>query len=153
MTAEHFLEKIRRYFVVLFVGLFGDRGDGALSQGLLELRIGPARLEVMGRAAVKTAILARWNEKPAGVGFVAADQEIAMVHAVEVLANQRRQGVAQWIMRQAAFWAHAQGAETLAVICTRANTPGLSLYSALGFETVGQYHYRAEPETEETHYG
>lgn len=115
--------------------------------------IGPARLEVMGRAKVKTAILARWNEKPAGVGFVAADREIAMVHAVEVLRNQRRQGVGRWIMRQAAFWARAQGAETLAVICTRANTPGLSLYSALGFETLGQYHYRARPQTEEMHHG
>ena len=115
--------------------------------------IGPARLDVMGRAAVKTAILARWKDKPAGVGFVAVDRDIAMVHAVEVLPGQRRQGVAQWIMRRAAFWAREQGAETLAVLCTRANKPALSLYSALGFETAGQYHYRAKPRTEETHHG
>jgi GNAT superfamily N-acetyltransferase len=115
--------------------------------------IGPARLDVMSRTAVKTAILARWNEKPAGVGFVAIDREIAMVHAVEVLPGQRRQGVAQWIMRQAAFWAREQGAKTLAVLCVRANTPAVSLYSALGFETAGHYHYRVKPRTEETHHG
>lgn len=115
--------------------------------------IGPARLDVMSRAAVKTAILARWNEKPAGVGFVAVDREIAMVHAVEVLPDQRRQGVAQWIMRQAAFWAREQGAQTLAVLCVRANTPAVSLYSALGFETAGHYHYRAKTESEERHHG
>lgn len=107
--------------------------------------IGPARLDVMARAEVKTAILARWNQKPAGVGFAALHGDIAMVHAVEVLAEQRRQGVAGWIMRQAAFWAQAQAAETLSVLCTRANTAATGLYSALGFVPAGQYHYRAAP--------
>lgn len=107
--------------------------------------IGPARLDVMARAQKKTAILARWNQKPAGVGFVAISEGIAMVHAVEVLEGQRRQGVAQWIMRQAAFWSQAQGAETLAVLCTRSNEAALSLYSGLGFDPVGQYHYRKKP--------
>lgn len=107
--------------------------------------VGPARLEVMSRAAVKTAVLARWNQKPAGVGFVAVDGPIAMVHAVEVLPSQRRQGVAAWIMRQAALWARDQGAETMAVLCTRANTGALKLYSGLGFEPVSGYHYRQKP--------
>lgn len=108
--------------------------------------IGPARLDVMQRAADKTAILARWNQRPAGVGFVARDRDIAMVHAVEVLPAHRRQGVAQWIMRQAAFWAAAQGAETIAVLCTKANTPALALYSGLGFAPAGEYHYRQKTE-------
>lgn len=106
--------------------------------------IGPARLAVMARAQTKTAILARWNEKPAGVGFVAVHNGLAIVHAVEVLTHQRRQGVAEWIMRQAAFWARDQGAELLGVLCTKANQPACALYSGLGFEPVGQYHYRAK---------
>ena len=89
--------------------------------------IGPARLDVMARAQVRTAVLARWRDRPAGVGFVAVDREIAMVHAVEVLPEQRRQGVAGWIMRAAAHWAAAQGAETMAVLCTRANASALRL--------------------------
>lgn len=104
--------------------------------------IGPARLDVMSRPSTKTAILARWNQKPAGVAFAAVVGDIAMVHAVEVLESQRRQGVAQWIMREAAHWAQAQNATTIAVLCTKANTPALALYSRLGFAPAGQYHYR-----------
>lgn len=107
--------------------------------------IGPARLAVMARAQTKTAILARWNEKPAGAGFVAIHAGIAMVHAVEVLAHQRRQGVAQWIMRRAAFWAQENGAHTLAVLTTAANGPANALYQGLGFAPVGGYHYRSKP--------
>lgn len=104
--------------------------------------IGSARIEVMARARSKTAIFARANNRPAGVGFAAVNGDIAMVHAVEVVPQQRRQGVAQWIMRQAAFWAQKQGAQTIAVLCTTANKPALSLYSVLGFEIAGHYHYR-----------
>ncbi|MEO0402034.1 MAG: GNAT family N-acetyltransferase [Pseudomonadota bacterium] len=105
--------------------------------------IGPARLEVMARARQKTGILARWNEKPAGVGFVAIHEGTAMVHAVEVLAHQRRQGVAQWIMRRAAFWAQEHGADTLAVLTTASNGPANALYQQLGFQQLSGYHYRA----------
>jgi N-acetylglutamate synthase len=108
--------------------------------------IGPARLEVMDRARTKTGILARWNEKPAGVAFVAIHDDVAMVHAVEVLNYQRRQGVAQWIMRRAAYWAQDQGAKTLAVLTTAANTPANTLYQRLGFQQLAGYHYRAAPE-------
>jgi GNAT superfamily N-acetyltransferase len=111
--------------------------------------IGPARTDVMRRAARKTAVFARWKNKPAGVAFVAVDGDIAMVHAVEVLAAQRRQGVAGWIMRQAALWARDQGATSMAVLCTKANTGALALYDRLGFEARTEYHYRqkASPET------
>ncbi len=104
--------------------------------------VGPARIEVMGRAACKTGVFARHNDRPAGVGFVACHNGIAMVHAVEVLATQHRQGVAGWIMRQAAHWAKAQGAETIALLVTRANTGANGLYSGLGFQEVSAYHYR-----------
>lgn len=107
--------------------------------------IGPARLDVMARAAVKTGILARWNEKPAGTAFVGVDRDVAMVHAVEVLPHQRRQGVAEWIMRAAAFWGKAHGARHLAVLCVTENRSANALYSKLGFEMVGRYHYRIAP--------
>ncbi|XDA97842.1 GNAT family N-acetyltransferase [Sulfitobacter sp. LCG007] len=104
--------------------------------------VGPERLAVMARTADKTAIFARANERPAGVGFAALHGGICMVHAVEILPHQRRQGMGRWIMRQAAFWGASQGAETLAVLCTRANAPANALYSALGFTVARQYHYR-----------
>lgn len=115
--------------------------------------IGPARLEVMARAAHKTAILARNNQRPAGTGFVAVDGSVAMVHAVEILPEHRRQGAAQWIMREAAFWARAQNAQTMAVLCTKANTTALALYSGLGFEAAAQYHYRHKDLTGDLRHG
>lgn len=106
--------------------------------------IGPARLAVMARAkGPKTGLLARYNDKPGGVCFVAVHDGIAMVHALEILPHQRRQGLGRWMMRGAAFWAAAQGAETLSVVCTRANAGANRLYSSLGMRLVGQYHYRA----------
>ena len=89
--------------------------------------IGPARLNVMSRAKIKTGVLARWNEQPAGVAFAGVHGNVCMVHAVEVLPHQRRQGVAEWMMRAAAFWGQAQGA---------------TLYRSLGFAPAGGYHYR-----------
>ena len=115
--------------------------------------IGPERLDVMRRAKTKTASLARNNQKPAGTAFVAVHGGIAMVHAVEVLTAHRRQGIAGWIMRQAAFWAEAQGATEMAVLSTKANTGALRLYSGLGFETAAQYHYRHNPDGGDLHNG
>lgn len=105
--------------------------------------IGPARLAVMARVAgPKTAILARQSDRPAGVAFVAMDGDIAMVHAIEVIGAQRRQGVGRNILRAAAFWAQDQGAAWLGLAVTRANRPANALYASLGMAVVGQYHYR-----------
>lgn len=108
--------------------------------------VGPARLAVMERAKTKTGILARWNEKPAGVAFAAVHEGVAMVHAVVTLTHQRKQGVAQWMMRAAAFWAQGHGATHISVLCVTENKPANALYTKLGFTRVGTYHYRQHPE-------
>jgi len=64
------------------------------------------------------------------------------VHALEVLPQHRRHGLGNWAMRAAAFWARENGADTLSVICTKANDGANGLYRALGMEIVGEYHYR-----------
>ncbi|MEP4195187.1 MAG: GNAT family N-acetyltransferase [Aliishimia sp.] len=107
--------------------------------------IGPARLDVMARAKVKTGILSRWNEQPAGTAFAAIHDGVCMVHAVEVLRHQRQQGVAKWMMRRAAFWAKEQGASHISVLCTTANEGANALYASLGMQVVGHYHYRHKP--------
>lgn len=109
--------------------------------------IGPGRLAVMQRAkGPKTSILGRLNDHPGGTAFVAIHDGIAMVHAVEVLPHQRKQGMAGWFMRLAAFWASDNGASHLAVVCTQANTAANALYASLGMALVGQYHYRKHPD-------
>nr|WP_204115044.1 GNAT family N-acetyltransferase [Shimia biformata] len=105
--------------------------------------IGAGRIEVMKRAeGPKTGFISRWNDHPAGTSFMAVHDGVGMVHALEILPSQRRQGVARWLMRRAAFWTLARGGHTLAVICTTANQGANALYSSLGMTVVGQYHYR-----------
>lgn len=109
--------------------------------------IGPDRLAVMARAKQGTGLLARQNDKPAGAAFAGLHGQTCMVHAVEVLPHQRRKGVAQWIMRRAAFWAKDHGATSISVLCTKANRAANALYQGMGFDPVGSYHYRIREDT------
>ncbi|SLN14688.1 Acetyltransferase (GNAT) family protein [Falsiruegeria litorea R37] len=105
--------------------------------------IGPARLAVMDRAkGPKTGILMRFNDKPGGAAYAAIHDGVAMVHAVEVVPFQRKQGLGKWAMRGAAFWAQENGANTLSVMCTDANEGANALYRSLGMLPVSKYHYR-----------
>ncbi|MEP2530211.1 GNAT family N-acetyltransferase [Shimia sp.] len=105
--------------------------------------IGPERIDVMHRAAgPKTGFVSRWRDQPAGTSFLAMHDGVGMVHALEILPHQRRQGVARWLMQRAAFWVLENGGHTVAVICTTANTGANRLYSSLGMTVVGKYHYR-----------
>lgn len=105
--------------------------------------IGPARLAVMDRAkGPKTGILLRHNDKPGGAAYAAVHDGVAMVHAVEIVPFQRKQGLGKWAMRGAAFWALDNGAETLSVMCTDRNEGANALYRSLGMQPASQYHYR-----------
>lgn len=105
--------------------------------------IGPARIAVMERAkGPKTSILARRADKPAGTGYVAIHQGVAMVHALEVSTRHRRLGAGRFMMQAAANWAAANGAEWVALAVTEANAGARALYASLGMEEAGKYHYR-----------
>ena len=105
--------------------------------------IGPARQAVMDRAAMpKTALLARQDDRPAGIAFVAISDGIAFIHALAVIPAFRRRGAARNLMRRAAVWAQGQGAGWLALAVTEANGPANGLYASLGMTVVEHYHYR-----------
>ncbi len=105
--------------------------------------VGEPRLAVMARAAVKkTALLGRQSDRSVATSFVACDDDIAMLHALEVIPEARRRGAGATMMAAAANWATAQGATALAVMVTRDNAPANALYRSLGMAEVGQYHYR-----------
>ncbi|MCO6383756.1 N-acetyltransferase [Oceanicola sp. 502str15] len=105
--------------------------------------IGPERVAVMERAAgPKTALLGRSNDTPAGAGFVAIHRNIAMLHALEVRAVMRRQGVAVNMMRGAALWAQEHGARWMTVLVTQQNGAANALYERLEMDLVGTYLYR-----------
>ncbi|MFN4170239.1 MAG: GNAT family N-acetyltransferase [Pseudorhodobacter sp.] len=112
-----------------------------------EAGIGPARVAVMERVrAARCAILGRQNDRASGVAFVALHEGVAMLHALEVVPAQRRQGSANQIVRAAAAWALDHGADRVALVVTEANIPARRLYASLGMELVGQYHYRVRQE-------
>jgi ribosomal protein S18 acetylase RimI-like enzyme len=105
--------------------------------------IGPSRMAVMDRVTgPKTAILARHEDRPAGVAFVACHDDEAMLHALEVRPALRRLGLGQTLLRAAANWAADRGASRLSLVVTERNTAARALYSRIGMQVVGQYHYR-----------
>ncbi|WP_425099852.1 GNAT family N-acetyltransferase [Tropicibacter sp. S64] len=112
--------------------------------------IGEARQAIMERVSVpKTGIFGRVSDSPGGTAFCAIHDGICMLHALEILPHQRKKGLGGWMMRAAAFWAVANGAEWLAILVTKGNVGGNALYASLGMEIVGEYHYRMLPQREE----
>ncbi len=108
-----------------------------------EQGIDAGRQAVMARAkGPKSAILARRNDRAAGVAYLAIHNSMAMLHALEVVPDQRRQGVAVNIMGVAAIWAQDNGATAFSVICVRDNVAANTLYTSLNMKNVGHYHYR-----------
>lgn len=109
--------------------------------------IGPGRLAVMTRAAGPAMrLLSRAGDSPCGVAFVAIDDDMAMVHAIEVAPRHRRRGAARLLMEGAARFALEHGAAWLTLAVTKANAPARTLYERLGMAEAGSYHYRIAPE-------
>ena len=107
--------------------------------------IGPGRLAVMERApGPKTGLVARIDDRAAGVGFCALAGDIAMLHAVEVQPAYRRKGVGALILSGAAHWAEQAGAQWMALAVTQANAGACALYEGCGMMIAARYHYREE---------
>ncbi len=101
------------------------------------------RFRVMDRTeGPKTYLFSRYLENPGGVAFVANDNEIAMLHALEVNPDFRRFGVGRNLLGKAAIWAIEQGAQYLSAVTTGENLPAQRLFAGLGMQVVGKYHYR-----------
>ncbi len=109
--------------------------------------ISPERQSVMMRArGPATCFIARSPEhvdRAAGTAFAAIHEDIAMIHAVEVLPKLRRQGSAHNMLRSAAWWAQQNGANWLALAVTQSNEGAARLYASLNMGIVGHYHYRS----------
>lgn len=104
--------------------------------------IDATRQAVMDRVALpKAALLGRARDRAAGIGFVAVDGPVAMVHALAVLPDFRRQGVAKWMLQLAARFARDNGADSIALAVARQNTGAVALYEKLGFREVAGYWY------------
>lgn len=110
-----------------------------------ETGIGAERQAVAERGpAPKAVILGRMQDRAAGAAFVAIHEGTAMLHALTVLPEFRRQGLARAMMAEAVRWAGTMGARQLALVVTCANTAANALYRGLGMAPVCHYHYRHE---------
>ncbi len=108
-----------------------------------EAGIGVERIAVMRRACTpRNAFIARFQNRAAGAAFCAVDDDIAMLHALEIVPEFRRQGVARYMVRGIADWAAGQGAKWFALAVTERNMAARALYSALNMTEAGGYHYR-----------
>lgn len=106
--------------------------------------IGADRRAVMDRVRdPKTAILGRIGDRPGGAAFVAVHGSVAMMHALEIRPQVRRQGLARRMVAGAIDWARATGCTAFSVAVTLANAPARALYTGLGMQPCAGYHYRA----------
>ncbi|WP_375174380.1 GNAT family N-acetyltransferase [Pseudooceanicola sp.] len=105
--------------------------------------IGPDRIAVMDRSTCeKTALIGRHDNSPGGTAYVAIHEGIAMLHALEIIEPARRVGMGRSMTVQAAQWAEKHGATLFSCLCVAQNVAANGLYTKLGMENVGQYHYR-----------
>lgn len=115
-----------------------------------ENHIGAARLAVMARTqGPHVYLLARKNDLPGGVAFVAAHGNTAMIHAAAVSPDLRRKNLGTALTSAAARWAQSIGADTLALATTHDNSAANQLYQRMGMLPVGTYHYRVMPDPAE----
>lgn len=113
-----------------------------------EALIPPDQQAVMARVGIPhAALLGRVRDRAAGVGFVAVDGPVAVVHALQTVPGLRRLGVAGWMLRQAGFWAAEQGAEQLVLMVERDNQPAIALARGLGFRDLSGLGLLARPGT------
>lgn len=109
--------------------------------------VGENRIAVMERVrTTKTAMLGRRGDDLVANLFCGIIGSIAMVHALVVSAEARREGIGSDMMRAINAWARENGAEWLTVLVVRDNTAAVNLYGKLGLREIGKYHYRFRPE-------
>ena len=91
------------------------------------------------------AILGRISDRAAGTGFCAVSGPVAGLHAVVVEPALRGARLGEYMLRRAAIWAQAQGAQVMMLAVTRENASALRLYERLGFREVSGYVYYHAP--------
>jgi ribosomal protein S18 acetylase RimI-like enzyme len=108
--------------------------------------IGTGRLAIMRRVQCPASVLmGRKGDRIGGAAFIAHAAGIAMLHALHVSSEARRDGLGTDLTHGFANWAATEGIKTLSLLVTEANGPAFALYKGLGFKAVARYHYRKRP--------
>ncbi|PZX18861.1 acetyltransferase (GNAT) family protein [Palleronia aestuarii] len=108
--------------------------------------VGAERIAVLERVGgPRSTFLGRVGNQPAATAFVALHENVAMLHALEVRRDLRRQGAAAALVRRAAAWSAEAGARLFTALVVEANAGANALYAGLGFTACPCYHYRIRP--------
>lgn len=79
---------------------------------------------------------------PPGIGLAVLERRWLGIFCMSTRAEFRRQGLAAAIVRTAAQWGKAQGAEGLYLQVSEENTGAIAAYARLGFRPLYHYWYR-----------
>ena len=120
-------------------GVFHSKPNTIMKRIWLNGGVSSARLNIMKRTKVSKTFILIDNK---AVAFVAIHNDIAMFHALEVLKEYRREGLAKIIMQQINVWASTNGAKFISAVSVKGNIPARNFYLSIGMSEVGYYHYR-----------
>ncbi len=82
------------------------------------------------------------NDEYAGVGLGVIEDEWVGLFGLATNEKYRRQGVATSVNKAIGIWARDYGSNSVYLQAEVLNTPAISLYSKIGFETIYDYWYR-----------
>lgn len=78
-------------------------------------------------------------------GMAVIDRNAMEIQSIAVDPAVRGRGLGGKIVASLLAWGRLQGAETAILSVAANNDPAIRLYSKLGFERIGGYHYRIKP--------
>lgn len=90
----------------------------------------------------KAFAIARVNGEPVSTALGVIDGTVVIAECVSTRADKRRSGSGSTVMRGIEAWGARLGATIIGLQAVAANKPAQAMYAALGYETVGEHHYR-----------
>ena len=90
----------------------------------------------------KAFAIARRNGEPVSTALGVLDGTVVIAECVSTRADRRRTGSGSAVMRGIEAWGAKHGATIIGLQAVAANRAAQAMYAALGYQKVGEHHYR-----------
>jgi N-acetylglutamate synthase len=90
----------------------------------------------------KAFAIARINGEAVSTALGVMDGTVVIAECVSTRADKRRIGSGSTVMRGIEAWGAKHGATIIGLQAVTANKPAQAMYAALGYQKVGEHHYR-----------
>ena len=105
-----------------------------------------AMAAILDRLVLKTGFARLLqNGSIVATGMAVIDRNAMEIQSIAVDPAVRGRGLGGKIVTSLLAWGQLQGTETAILSVAASNDPAIRLYSKLGFERIGGYHYRIKP--------